>query len=113
MRGAGGIRYANYAGERQNQLAATGQAPAYSMYPYQLYKQQLESVYDPLSIYTDLATRYGNVGVQGTMTEPLYRNVGAGMLGGAAAGAGIGSTIGGPWGAAIGGLGGLILGGIG
>jgi hypothetical protein len=93
MRGAGGIRYANYSGERQNQLNAVQQAPAYSLYPYQLYKQQLESVYDPLAIYTDLATRYGNVGVQGQSTEPLYRNTGAGIIGGAAAGAGLASAI--------------------
>ncbi len=93
MRGAGGIRYANYSGERQNQLNAVQQAPSYSLYPYQLYKQQLESVYDPLAIYTDLATRYGNVGVQGQTTEPLYRNTGAGVLGGAAAGAGLAASI--------------------
>jgi len=117
MRGAGGIRYANYAGERQNQLGAVQQAPAYSLYPYQLYKQQLESVYDPLAIYTDLATRYGNVGVQGQSTEPLYRNTGAGIIGGAAAGAGLASAI--PavaatgWGLPVAAVLGGILGGLG
>lgn len=45
-------------------------------------------------------------------SQPYYRNRGAGMLGGAATGAGLGGMIGGPVGAGIGGLGGLVLGGL-
>jgi hypothetical protein len=50
----------------------------------------------------------------GTTTEqtPIYRNKGAGFLGGAMSGASIGSTFG-PWGTAIGALGGGLLGGMG
>lgn len=50
----------------------------------------------------------GNYG--GSMTQPSYSNPGAGLLGGAATGAGIASALGatGPWGWAAAGLGGLL-----
>lgn len=98
-RAEGAIRYANYQAERQNQLGAIQQAQQASLYPYTLYNTQVGAVYDPIAAYTDIATRYGNIGVEGQTIEPLYRNRTAGALGGAATGAGIASTLGSsnPW----------------
>jgi hypothetical protein len=44
-------------------------------------------------------------------SQPIYRNTGAGLLGGAATGAQIGNMVGGPVGAGIGAIGGGLLGG--
>jgi hypothetical protein len=65
----------------------------------------------PLSKLQDYAKLVGgNFGQTSTTSQPLYRNPAAGVLGGAATGAGIASALGatGPWGWALGGLGGLL-----
>jgi len=66
-----------------------------------------DSPWEQLQRYQAMTQPYLNAG--GTQTSPLYQNKGAGMLGGAMAGAQIGSMFG-PWGAAIGAIGGGILG---
>lgn len=54
----------------------------------------------------------GNMGMNTTSTQPVYRNQTAGALGGAMGGAQLGSMFG-PWGTAIGAIGGGLLGGFG
>lgn len=64
-----------------------------------------------LGLYNSLIQ--GNYGGESSSTNSIQlprRSVGAGMLGGAASGAGMGMMVGGPWGAAVGGGLGLLSG---
>jgi hypothetical protein len=68
----------------------------------------------PLNMLQMRASMLGQTpyGQTSTGTQPMTRNTGAGILGGAASGAATGSMFG-PWGMGIGALGGAILGGLG
>lgn len=73
---------------------------------------QQQQPWQDLANYSAIINGYSNIGGQSTQSTPLYRNRGAGLLGGAATGASIGSIIPGIGtgvGAAIGGLGGLLF----
>lgn len=121
-----GMSYDNYARERQNQLAAAAQAG--DIFAQQFMAPQVlarmgalrdnrrmaqvdynnRAPIERISGYQNIIG--GNYG--GTSSSPMYRNVGAGALGGAMTGAQLGSMFG-PWGAALGTLGGGLLGGFG
>lgn len=130
---SGQLTYQDYAQERANQLGAANQALQYAGNDYRdlaalgqvgaLQDQRSQDVinaemakwaYEQDEPYTRLARYMGLVaptaGLGGTATQitPIYRNQGAGIAGGAMAGAQAGAALG-PWGMA----GGAILGGIG
>jgi len=108
------IRYANYAQERQNQLAAVQAAPGFEMAPYQLYSARQAAPYEGLRNYLGLANAVAGQG--GEASQPIYKNPLAGALGGGLGGYALGSSLGttygaaafGPWGAAAGALLGLL-----
>jgi hypothetical protein len=108
------IRYANYDAERQRQLAAAQMAP---MLPYQLHSAQQAAPYEGIRNYLDLVNPIAGQG--GQASQPIYKNQGAGVLGGAMSGAALGSMMAAPGAtglAAVGGwpflLGGALLGGL-
>lgn len=123
---AGDLAYRNYATEREMQNRAISGAPAYAAYDYADINE-LEKAGVTKESYDELALRdamnrwnfYQNLPKEqlreymgyvfgaptGSVTSnPVYRNTGASILGGA----GTGYTIGGPAGAVIGGLLGLL-----
>lgn len=75
----------------------------------QRYNYNQEAPWQELALYQGLIN--GNYGGTSTTSSPIYRNKGAGILGGAASGAALGSSFG-PWGTAIGAVGGGLLGGM-
>lgn len=112
----GQITYGNYARERQNQMLAPSmfqQATGLELLPSQIYQNVASTEQGlPFQALNQLAPLLYGGGNYGTTTttgsggaSPL-----AGMLGGAASGAGIASalSLGGPWGWGLAGLGGLL-----
>lgn len=99
---------ADYARERQNQLAAVQAAPGFEMAPYQLFSARQAAPYEGLRNYLGLANAVAGQG--GEASQPIYKNPLAGALGGGLAGAGLSTALGftGPWGAAAGALIGLL-----
>lgn len=93
-RSSSAIRYGNYLQERQNQLQAVQQAPAYELAPYDTYAAQVAAPYENISRYINLLNTAGRGGGSQTEVSPLSRNRLAGGLGGAAAGAGLAYTLG-------------------
>lgn len=102
----------NYQAERGRQMQALGFAPTYANYDANRYLQagqvQQSTPWDQLARYQGAIS--GNYGGVGTQTSPIYRNQGAGMLGGALAGAQLGGQFGNPL---LGAVAGGLLGGIG
>ena len=104
----------------QNQLAVAGMAPGLLNYQAnnaltaggiqdQYNQQKAMDPYNRLAQYQGAVS--GNYGGTTTQTNPIYRNAGAGLLGGALAGGKIGSMVPGlgtAWGAGIGGVLGLL-----
>lgn len=134
---AAGILEGSEQQERNRQVQLTGLSPQLSNAQYSPYDRLMQSgqmreeqagrtledamsrhnfeqqqPWNDLANYSAIINGYSNIGGQSTQQSPLYRNRGAGLLGGAATGASLGSIIPGLGtgvGAAIGGLGGLLL----
>lgn len=85
----GNLRYQNYAGERQNQIAAMMAAPTYDLAPYAQYQEAVKSLFDPLTTYQQSLLGVASAGQAGTMSQPMYQNYALQALGGLGA---LGST---------------------
>lgn len=91
-RAAGPIRYADYAQERANQLAAIQAAPGFEMAPFQLHAARTAAPYEGIRNYLELLNPIARGGSE--QSTPIYRNPMAGAVGGALGGAALGSAAG-------------------
>jgi len=95
--------------QQQAAFAAPGMAGGEAQRQIGLANLPQDILFGNLGQYANIINPQATFG--GTTSNPMYRNQGAGLLGGAAAGAKLGSTFG-PWGTGIGGVLGGILGGL-